>query len=76
MNRGFRESVERAEAQVESVATRLHRYVSTTYVKLRFGNIPEVILSATRRDVDAALASKCPEALEKFAAAYEELTKD
>ena len=70
---GFIESIEQAERVIDRVRGRLHRYTSTTYLRLRFGSIPETILEATRRKVDHILASKCPSAVEGFAVAYEQL---
>lgn len=69
----FLSSIEEAEHVIDRVATRLHRYASRAYQRLRFGKIPESILEATRRQVDTALARKCPTAVEKFTVAYEEL---
>lgn len=69
----FTESVEAAEAVLERVRNRLNRYTSAVLNRLLFEGVPEQVMEATRRKVDAALAKMCPQALEKFAVAYEEL---
>jgi hypothetical protein len=71
----FLRSIEQAERVIDRVSTRLYRYASYALLRLRFGSIPESILEATRRQVDRALAEKCPGAIEKFAVAYEELAR-
>jgi hypothetical protein len=72
----FLKSIEQAEQVVERVSTRLHRYASSAHLRLTFGSIPQSIFEATRAQVDIALAAKCPAALEKFAVAYEELSRE
>lgn len=70
----FTKSVETAEAVLERVRNRLYRYASAVLSRLLFEAVPEQVMEATRRKVDAALAQMCPQALEKFAVAYEELS--
>lgn len=72
-DKGFTDSVETAEAVLERVRNRLYRYASATLSRLLFASVPEQVLASTRAKVDAELAEKCPQALEKFATAYEEL---
>ena len=72
----FLKSIEQAEHIVDRVTTRLHRYASNAHLRLTFGSIPQSIFQATRAQVDIALAAKCPAALEKFAVAYEELSRE
>jgi len=72
--RDFTGSIEQMEVVLERVRIRTYRYASATLDRLLFESVPEHVLDRTRLKVDGALASACPQALEKFRVAYEQLS--
>lgn len=51
----------------------IHFFISEKWIELQFGGIIENIFNNTKKLVDSKLVIICPEALEKFASAYERL---
>jgi hypothetical protein len=63
-------------AVLERIKHRVHRFLSQSEKQLVFGQLHADIFEQYRQYVDLKLGQLCPEALEKFVAAYQRMQED